>query len=459
MKKYVLSTAALVALAAVASTARAQTPPATTTTWNGAPETREGQQRFKMRGRFQYDVTSNDWDSNAENGSRSYVRRAFIGAQGRLTDHWRYKIDFVLNPGANEAGTVTTTTLRLCQNTTTAAIAQRAACLAGETDIGPIVTSASSGGGGGDDVAVDDAYVEYAGDFFSFVIGENNVTAPLEDRTSSLDIPFIERSSMINTFGYGRAAGAALLLTGANWTAAAGVYGDSLNNQDANFSLDESTAISGRVTWTPMFEASPEGMTLIHLGLSGRERYIGDDAGQRYRARPLNGRGARYVDSGTGIVGEGDASWGAELAMQYNQFGLSAEYAKLEGTETPAAGGASFSFDGYYVDAFWSITGEARNYRGNTGSFGAVIPRRPIDQGGIGHLMLSARYDYIDLSDPAGSAATRGIQSAYAVGLDWIPLDHVRVKLNYALSEMDRTGPATVDDQAQVVTLRTQFDF
>ncbi len=461
MNKHALTRAALVALATVASVgaARAQTPPATTTAWNGAPESREGEQRFKMRARFQYDISSNDWDVTAENGSRSYVRRAFIGAQGRMTDHWRYKIDFVLNPGAAEAGSAAATTLRLCQNNITAVLAQRAACLPGETDIGPIVTGVSGGGAGGDDVAVDDAYLEYAGDFFSFVIGENNVTAPLEERTSSLDIPFIERSSMINTFGYGRAAGAALLTTGANWTAALGVYGDSLNNQDANFNLDETTSVSGRVTWTPIFEASPEGMTLIHLGLTGRERYIGDDAGQRFRTRPLNGRGTRYIDAGSGITGESDTTWGAELAMQYNQFGISAEYATLEGTETPTAGGSSFSFDGYYVDAFWSITGEARNYRGNTGSFGAVIPRQPINQGGIGHVMLAARYENMDLSDPAGTAPTRGVQSAHALGLDWIPLDHVRFKLNYALSEMDRTGPATVDDEAQIVTLRTQFDF
>ena len=53
MKKHALTTAALVALATAAgvNAAQAQTPPATTTTWNGAPETRELQQRFKMRGR------------------------------------------------------------------------------------------------------------------------------------------------------------------------------------------------------------------------------------------------------------------------------------------------------------------------------------------------------------------------------------------------------------------------
>lgn len=43
------------------------------------------------------------------------------------------------------------------------------------------VDDAATGDGA---IAVNDAYLEYAGDFYSFVIGENNVTSPLEDRTS-----------------------------------------------------------------------------------------------------------------------------------------------------------------------------------------------------------------------------------------------------------------------------------
>ncbi len=454
-----ITTAALAALAAAAavSTAQAQTPPPPVTQpMSGAPEIRDGQQRFKMRGRFQYDVTSSDWDDNAEQGSRSYVRRAFIGAQGRFTDHWRYKIDFVLNPGAAEAGAATGATLRLCQDNLTAAIVQRAACIAGETDRGPIVTAVAGGAAGADDVAVDDAYLEYAGDFFSFVIGENNVTAPLEDRTSSLDIPFIERSSVINTFGYGRAAGAALLTNGANWMAAVGVYGDSLNNQDNNFNNDEASQVSGRFTWAPIFENSPESYTLLHIGLTARQRYNGDDSATRYRTRPQNGRGNRYIDAGSGLAGQGDTTYGVELAGQWNSVGFTAEYHTLEGD---TAAGVNFDFDGYYVDAYWSLTGEPRVYRGNTGSFGPIVPRHGMNEGGFGHLMLSARYDYVDLSDPAGSSTSAGEQSAHAIGLDWIPVDHVRFKLNYALSEMDRANPAQADIDAEVISLRTQFDF
>src|SRR5690606_20918948 len=125
---------------------------------------------------------------------------------------------------------------------------------------------------------------------------------------------------------------------------------------------------------------------------------------------------------------------GAELALQRGPFGVQAEYHMLDGETTT---GVEYEYDGYYVDVYWSLTGESRAYRGNQGSFGAIAPANPITQeGGFGHLMLSGRYDYIDLSDPAGglAGAGRGEQSAYSIGLDWVPLDHVRFKLNYALS-------------------------
>jgi len=423
--KNVLSKAALAALAAaggVATTAGvafAQSTP-TIQPMSGAPEIRDGDQRFKIRGRFQYDIYSNQWEStnaaiNAEDGSRSYVRRAFIGAQGRLSEHWRYKIDFVLNPGASGDDATT----------------------------------------GDQAVGVDDAYLEYAGDFFSFVVGENNVTAPLEERTSSLDIPFIERSSIINAYGYGRAAGAAFLLTGANWMGAIGVYGDSLNNSDSGFVNSEQSSISGRFTWAPIFESSPDSYTLLHFGISARQRYNGDDALFRYRARPLNGRGSRWVETSAASATAEDLSYGFEVAGQWNSLGFTAEYITLEG-ETPA--GLQLESDGYYVDVTWSLTGEPRAYRGNQGSFGPIVPRHAMSEGGWGHWDIIARYDFIDLTDVDGGTS-RGEQTAIGVGLNWAPVDHVRLMLNYAATEADRTAGGSVDADADVVSLRSQFDF
>ncbi|GIK47480.1 MAG: hypothetical protein KJZ75_06535 [Hyphomonadaceae bacterium] len=411
MMKKLLSKVALAALATVAGAgaAHAQSAPTHSTSWTGTVgEDRFGDARFKMRGRFQYDLYSSDWDlGTTDDGTRSYVRRAFLGVQGRFSEHWRYKVDFILTPGASE-------------------------------------------------VNVDDAFLEYVGDNWSIVIGEHNITSPLEDRISSLDIPFNERSSIITAFEYGRRAGVGFLTGGANWSAAAALQGESLNSAGENWGVDESTSVSGRFTFAPIFETSPEGVTLVHLGAHARLRDQGDNAGLRYRARPLNGRNTRWIDGGSGVaqLAESDTTYGVEAAVQFGAFGAQAEYIAVDGENTA---GGDLEASGYYVDLSWSLTGESRNYRGNQGSFGAIAPRNPITQeGGFGHVALSARYDYIDLSD-AAFGGNRGEQTAYAVGLDWIPLDHVRFKLNYAFSDMDRT--VGTDDEAQIVTLRTQFDF
>lgn len=406
--KNVLSKAVLAALAtaATAGAAHAQTAaaPSHTTSWTGTVgEDRFGDARFKMRGRFQYDITSVEWDNGQDDATRSYARRAFLGVQGRLTEHWRYKVDFVLTPSAS-------------------------------------------------DIAVDDAFLEYVNDDWSIVIGESNVTSPLEDRISSLDIPFIERSSIINSFGYGRLAGVAFLTGGANWSAAAAVQGDSLNSTEPNFDVDETTSISGRFTFAPIFETTPEGTTLVHLGVHGRLRDTGDNADTNYRPRPFLGRGDRWI--GNAAIGDNDTTYGAEAAVQFGPFGAQAEYMVLDGENSAGVG---FDASGYYVDVYWSLTGESRNYRGNQGSFAAIAPRRSLADGGPGHWMVSARYDYIDLSDDLFTAGQRGEQSAWAAGLDWVPVDHVRFKLNYASTEMERSAGA--DTSADVITLRTQFDF
>ncbi|MDZ4692901.1 OprO/OprP family phosphate-selective porin [Terricaulis sp.] len=426
MKKNLLTKAALAVLAtaAGATAAHAQSAPAApapthSTSWTGTVgEDRFGDARFKMRGRFQYDVLSSELDfgglpTTDENGTRSYVRRAFLGVQGRLTENWRYKVDFILAPSATS-------------------------------------------------ITVDDAFLEYVGDDWSLVIGEHNITSPLEDRISSLDIPFMERSSIYSVAGFGRRAGVGVIFGGANWSASGAVQGDSVNSAETSFANNEELNVSGRFTFAPIFETSPEGTQLLHFGVSARQRNAGGTQAFTYEARPLNGRGGRPLSvSGVGDGGESDTTYGVELAGQYGPFGLTAEYIVLNG-ET-LTNGEEFEYSGYYVDLSWSLTGESRSYRGNQGSFGAIVPRRPLGtDGGYGHLALAGRYDYIDMTDAGIGLATDtlGEQTAYAIGLDWIPVDHVRFKLNYAHSEIDYANPGDgADGEATIISLRSQFDF
>src|SRR5689334_22998342 len=153
-KSQALITAALSAfgVAAGAGAASAQQspppPPTVSTVWNGATETREEDRRFHVNGRFQYDFAYTDADcANAactgvnESGVRSYARRAFLGVDGRLTTNWRYNVKLDFN-----------------------------------------LASISASGTASASVRADDLYLEYAGDDFSFIVGNNNAISPMEDR-------------------------------------------------------------------------------------------------------------------------------------------------------------------------------------------------------------------------------------------------------------------------------------
>lgn len=368
----------------------------------GAAEVRAEGLGFEPRGRIQIDVQSRDWAVRDEDDADIYIRRLFLGVQGRIAGPWRYRADFVLTPGS-------------------------------------------------DTIGVDEAHLEYAGEGWSLFIGENKVTAPFGERTSSLDVPFAERPTLIGAFGYGGRAGVGVLVKGEHWGAALALHGGSMNGAEGEGDVDETRALSTRLTRALIHDA--EAGRVLHLGFHARHRYQ-NDAPQRVRARPLNGRDSRWIDAGSQSANrfEHDTTLGVEAAYAQGPLSFAAEFMRMEG-QTPGVAEAQFS--GFYLDVSWSLTGEARPYRADTGVFAAITPRAPVDEGGWGHWALSGRYEMTDLSD--GADPERGEQQAYALGLDWIPVEHVRVKLNYAHSEMDRTiGP---DDEADIATLRLQLDF
>jgi phosphate-selective porin OprO/OprP len=229
--------------------------------------------------------------------------------------------------------------------------------------------------------------------------------------------------------------------------------GGSMNGADGEGDADEGRAVSGRFTYAPILDTAAEHTQILHLGAHARRRYQ-NDAPQRIRVRPQNGRDTRWIDATSAGANrlEEDDSFGAEIAYVRGPFSVQAEYAALRG-ETAA--GPSRTFSAHYVDAHWSITGEPRRYRVNQGAFGATTPRAPLGQGGWGHFALSARYDHADLAD--GADQNRGQQDAYALGLEWIPVEDVRFMLNVAHSVMDRS--VGVDDEADIISLRGQWSF
>jgi len=429
-------------------------PPSVTTAWVGGSETREEDRRFHVNGRFQYDVADTQADhcsatgfQNSSpltatpclDGVRSYARRAFIGADGRLTNNWRYNVKFDISFGNVSGSNV--------------------------------------------QVKADDFYLEYAAQDWSLIIGNNNAVSPMEDRDSSLNIPFNERSFLISASGVGKKPGIDFITNGGNWSWGVSLQsndGLEVNNSAANGT--QSWFAATRFTWAPFYEQTPDGVELLHLGLYGRYRDNGDGAGNAINGLLNYNPGALSTKSSNNAqVGafDRDTFWDAEAAFQWNAFGADAEYGQLDSHDSPlnATQIHNATATGYYLDVFWSPTGESRRYNASDGSFGAISPRRTLgSDGGIGHIMLSARYEDLDLTASGfRKSATDGGNAneltAYTLGVTWVPVSHVKFQLNYSHTKVNYADTTSdelsavagvqpnQDNNINAVTFRTQFDW
>lgn len=448
-KTHAFITAGLSAIASAVSFGGGVAHADPTTVWNGATETREEDRRFHVNGRFQYDMAYTDADcANAactgvnNSGVRSYARRAFLGVDGRLTTNWRYNVKLDFNLANN----------------------------------------------GGASVRADDLYLEYAGQDWSLIVGNNNAVSPMEDRDSSLNIPFNERSFLISASGVAKRPGIAWITNGGNWSFGTNLSSnDTLDTGDSAANGGESYFVGARGTWAPIFEQTPDGVTVLHLGAYVRHRDISGGNGNALVINALPGSTSTQglltyspgalsnkANNNAAVGGAtSDDFFSTEFAFQMNAFGVDGEWGQISTndaanavTTAPTRTGnnaqlGDADITGYYFDVYWSPTGESRRYNAADGSFGAVAPRRTLgSDGGIGHVMLSARYENLDLSDP-NFGANRNETKAWTVGVTWVPVQHVKFQFNYSQTDIDYTvnNAAHVDNSIDAAVLRTQFDW
>jgi phosphate-selective porin OprO/OprP len=409
--------AALLALAAAAGVTAANAapappapPPPPPPTFSAAPQFRDGAGdfTFKVRGRLMWDIYSVDANfpltANDQNYRRTGLRRARLGVEGQFTPKFRYQAEATFSGGQANW---------------------------------------------------EDMRLEYVGKDYSVFIGNTNTFEPMEELTSSRFMNFNERGKFTEAFGFGRFAGVGVVTSGPNWSWRAALQGDGINNAETA-NQDELYQIKSRLTFAPLLVRSPEGDHILHLGANVRYRDRGDGAAFGYQARPqADGFGTRFISAGA--IGAEDTMISAEAAYMRGPLKLASEFARLDVTRVT---GPDVTFRGGYLDAVWNITGEGHAYNGRTGAFGRVAPLKPIHQGGPGAWQVGVRYDYLDLTD---GNVVGGEQNSVVLGLNWFPIDFVGFKLNYAYNNIDRGLPGvtnqTASGEANVISLRTQFDF
>ena len=383
-------------------------PPATeqnvvvTTTGGLAGRTADGAFTFRLRGRIQIDgaayddgsVINNDGNKE-EPGNGTEIRRARLSLEGRVWNDWEYEL---------------------------------------EMDLGE------------DDAELVDAFIRYVGyEPWAFRLGHIKEPFSLEEQITNLDITFMERA-LPNVFAPDRSIGIDARTYGELWTFAAGIYGEGVDDKDAQ---DEGFALTGRGTYTPILE---EGK-IIHLGGSATWRNTGDEDEVRLRARPESHiSDIRYVNTGDISDVDDFFSYGVEAATVYGPFSVQSEYIATRLNRD--AGNSDLDFDGYYVYASWLLTGESRSYRDRQGEFGLVTPKSIVGKGGVGAWELGLRYSHLDLND---DDVKGGEERNLTVGVNWYATPNIRFMFNYI--NVDTKNNNNVIDDPNIFQARAQLVF
>ncbi|MFZ1548309.1 MAG: porin [Candidatus Nitrotoga sp.] len=319
-------------------------------------------------------------------------------------------------------------------------------------------------------VGMKDVFLNYTGwDVAEITVGHQKQNISMELQESSNDIMFTERSLVNSLTGtlFDRAIGLDFKKSDKNWSAQAGIYGDSMksntsNNNKGSGKADEGFGASTRVTFAPVNTSDD----VIHVGgFAGYRSTNGkgelNDNSPSFGYETTHMSNLKLTDTGT-IVGIENAKMvGLELATMHGPFSIQSEYAKAKIQREKSL--SSLDFDAFYVQAGWTLTGESRTYKGSDGEFKRLKPKNRFQIGkpGFGALELAVRYDQNDLTD---KDIHGGSEKRATLALNWYMNENVRLMADYSRSFDIKGSHVTTPSGGQpgnidVLTFRTQWAF
>lgn len=260
-------------------------------------------------------------------------------------------------------------------------------------------------------------------------VGHQKEPFGLEELTSSKYITFMERASTA-TFVPSRNNGITLFgkTSDAKLSWSAGVfrstngYGDGVADGKYNY--------TARLVALPLY--SDGGSQVVHFGAATSYRRPTTDS-LRYKSRPEAHLAPNFVDTDP-FAADRARLFGGEAAWVQGSFSMQGEYVAVR---TRSLDAGNYSFNSYYAQTSFLLTGEHRPYKKGAGVFSGVKPNSPFGDGGFGALEIAARFSSIDLTD---SALPGGELSNMAVGLNWYANAHTRVMANYIRSNVESVG-------------------
>lgn len=314
---------------------------------------------------------------------------------------------------------------------------------------------------------VKDAYIDYNAPFttpFFFRVGQYKTPNSLEQVADDFNNTFMEQAAFIggtqnNGFGLDRSIGAGTAAESDkdNYTVAFGAFSQNARNTTA--AKSGGYQLAARATKAFKFNNTDD--ELVHVGGSVRWRDLNnqtDNDAVIYRARPFFNNTNRSINTGTLNNVNGDLFLGPELALVYGPFSFQSE-AGWNYVDGAKGRDDATGLWGGYMDVSYYLTGESRRY--SRGAFRSTKVLQPVTNGGWGAWQLATRVDYLDLNNT--SADIRGGQQWSAiVGLNWLPVDFVKLSLDYAHTHVfNGNGITTQGDDNSIdgVAARAAINF
>jgi phosphate-selective porin OprO/OprP len=185
--------------------------------------------------------------------------------------------------------------------------------------------------------------------------------------------------------------------------------------------------------------------------------------------------GTKLINTGNIDARHADSE-GAEFAAQWRGVLVQSEYDHFH-VQRIVSGVSDPSFNGWYLEGDWMVTGEARRYNKDTAAFDGPAIARPVGGGGWGAFELAARYSDMNLnfdggplgSAPVASTIRGGRLEVWTAGINWYLNPMVRIALEGQHVKLDRLSPdatayitpvgAQIGQSYDSVAVRTQLAF